>query len=81
MFLQSRLEIHSEDRCEARSEGEPEHAHLDVQAHPDDPVPGLVQLSVDELLRLVDLSQHRQVRNFDFLKTLNSLILSLILCF
>ena len=69
MILQSRVEIHSEDRCEASTERETEHAHLDVQAHPDDPVPGLVQLSVDELLCLVDLSQHGQVGNLDFLKT------------
>ena len=69
MILQSRVEIHSEDWREASTEREPEHAHLDVQAHPDDPVPGLVQLSVDELLRLVDLSQHGQVGNLDFLKT------------
>lgn len=69
MIFQVGLEVHAEDGGCARAEGEAEHAHLDVQAHPDDPVPGLVQLSVDELLRLVDLSQHRLIGNANFLVT------------
>ncbi len=68
MVLQPRPQVHSEDGSEASTEGESEHAHLDVQAHPDDPVPGLVELRVDELLCLVDLGQHRLIRKCNFLK-------------
>ena len=37
MVLQAGLEVHAEDGGEASTEREPEHAHLDVQAHSDDP--------------------------------------------
>ena len=34
-MLQTRLEVHAEDGAEAGAEGQAEHAHLDVQAHPE----------------------------------------------
>ena len=40
MIFQVGLEVHAEDGGRARAEGEAEHAHLDVQAHADDPVHG-----------------------------------------
>jgi len=67
VVFQPRPQVHAEDGGEASPEGEPEHAHLDVQAHSDDPVPGLVELGIDELLCLIDLGQHRLVRKCDFL--------------
>ena len=74
VILQPRPQVHSEDGSEASSEGESEHAHLDVQAHTDDSVPGLVQLRVDELLCLVDLGQHCLVRECNFLKQILILV-------
>ena len=40
MIFQVGLEVHAEDGGCARAEGEAEHAHLDVQAHANDPVYG-----------------------------------------
>ena len=37
-MLQTRLEVHAEDGAEAGAEGQAEHAHLDVQAHPEDEI-------------------------------------------